>query len=115
MNKRLTPIKAIRKKCLGCSENLDEIRNCPCSESDGAIEKCFLYPYRMGKRPKVKPEYTPIKSIRKYCLWCCGGSPSLVKECPVTNCPLWRYRLGKRPTGVGDSDEIPLQSEKTAV
>jgi hypothetical protein len=43
---RLTPIKAIRKKCLDCSCNqVSEVRECP-------ITKCSLYPYRMGRRPK---------------------------------------------------------------
>ena len=40
-----TPIKAIRKKCLDCTNGqYDEIRNC-------SVKKCALYPYRMGKRP----------------------------------------------------------------
>ncbi len=112
MGKNLTPIKAIRRKCLGCSESMDDIKNCPCFENDGAIEKCFLYPYRMGKRPKIKSEYTPVKSIRKHCLWCCCGSFNLVKDCPVTDCPLWSYRLGKRPRGVSSCLRMPLQSEK---
>ena len=41
----LTPIKAIRAKCLDCSGGqYAEVRLCP-------IENCALYPYRMGKRP----------------------------------------------------------------
>ena len=44
-SKILTPIKAIRKKCLDCTNGqYDEIRNC-------SVKKCALYPYRMGKRP----------------------------------------------------------------
>lgn len=44
--KRLTPIKAIRAKCLDCSYGQpQEVRLCP-------IEKCPLFPYRMGHRPK---------------------------------------------------------------
>lgn len=43
---RLTPIKAIRAKCLDCCAGQPkEIRLCSC-------EKCPLYPYRMGHRPK---------------------------------------------------------------
>ena len=43
----LTPIKAIRAKCLECVCGLPkEIRLCSCTE-------CPLYPYRMGHRPKV--------------------------------------------------------------
>lgn len=42
----LTPIKAIRAKCLDCSNNqYSEIRECQ-------IKSCSLYPYRLGKRPK---------------------------------------------------------------
>jgi len=40
-----TPIKAIRKKCLDCSNSqTKEVRLCP-------VVECALYPYRMGKRP----------------------------------------------------------------
>jgi len=46
MSKTLTPIKAIRAKCLDCScEQVKEVRECQ-------IKDCFLYPYRMGRRPK---------------------------------------------------------------
>lgn len=42
----LTPVKAIRAKCLDCSGgSYDEVRNCP-------IKDCTLYPYRLGHRPK---------------------------------------------------------------
>ena len=42
----LTPVKAIRAKCLDCCcGNTAEVRRCP-------AVKCALYPYRMGKRPK---------------------------------------------------------------
>ena len=47
--KRLTPIKAIRAKCLECScGNNAEVREC-------VIPDCPLYPYRMGKNPYIKP------------------------------------------------------------
>lgn len=42
----MTPMKAIRAKCLDCMcGNSAEVRRCPC-------ENCPLYPYRFGKRPK---------------------------------------------------------------
>jgi len=42
----LTPVKAIRKKCLDCTgEQPREVRLCP-------ITNCPIYPYRMGRRPK---------------------------------------------------------------
>lgn len=44
-NERLTPIKAIRQRCLDCSGGSNkEVRLCSCKD-------CALYPYRMGKRP----------------------------------------------------------------
>ena len=43
---RLTPIKAIRKKCLECCKGqVKEVREC-------SIKKCALWAYRHGHRPK---------------------------------------------------------------
>jgi len=49
MSIRLTPLKAIRKKCLKwCSNNsYKEVECCP-------IKDCPLYPYRFGKNPARK-------------------------------------------------------------
>jgi hypothetical protein len=45
----MTPIKAIRIKCLDCSaESEKEVRLCP-------ILTCSLYPFRMGKNPNISP------------------------------------------------------------
>ena len=44
--KVLTPLKAIRAKCIECScGQTKEIKLCN-------LKNCPLYPYRMGKRPK---------------------------------------------------------------
>ena len=44
--KILTPLKAIRAKCVDCCcGNKAEVRRC-------TAEKCNLHPYRMGHRPK---------------------------------------------------------------
>ena len=49
---KLTPIKAIRKKCLECScGSSNEVRVCP-------IVDCALYAYRFGKRPKAEESIT---------------------------------------------------------
>jgi len=46
--KRLTPIKAIRAKCLDCSGGQpSEVRRC-------GIEDCPLLPYRFGNNPNRK-------------------------------------------------------------
>ena len=48
---KITPIKAIRAKCLECScGSFFEIANCP-------IKKCALYAYRFGHRPKDEEIY----------------------------------------------------------
>jgi hypothetical protein len=45
MNRRQTPLKAIRLKCLDCSgDSTKEVRLCP-------IKDCPIYMYRMGRNP----------------------------------------------------------------
>lgn len=52
--KRISPLKAIRLKCLDCScGSSNEVKLCP-------VEKCPLYPFREGHNPfKAKRKYTP--------------------------------------------------------
>lgn len=46
--KRLTPLRAIRAKCMDCSNNqIFEVRDC-------VITKCPLWDYRMGHNPNRK-------------------------------------------------------------
>lgn len=92
MGVELTPVKAIRKKCLSCAENAAEVKRCE-------ITDCALYEFRMNTRPKGS---RPLKAIRKECLDCMGGSSNLVKECNIEKCPLYVYRSGHRPKGVAD-------------
>ena len=48
----MTPLRAIRAKCLDCmGGNAAEVRRCP-------SESCPLYPYRMGHNPNVQRELT---------------------------------------------------------
>lgn len=51
--KRISPLKAIRLKCLDCScGSSNEVKLCP-------VEKCPLYPFREGHNPFIqKREYT---------------------------------------------------------
>lgn len=49
MAKLLTPVVAIRQKCLDCSESFKSVKYCP---SDGIHSKeCPLWLYRFGSRP----------------------------------------------------------------
>ncbi len=44
----MTPMKAIRAKCLDCcGEHAKEVRLCPC-------ENCSLHPFRLGRNPNIK-------------------------------------------------------------
>lgn len=48
---KLTPMKAIRKKCLECSGgSYQEVSLCP-------IKTCTLYAYRSGHRPTDEQEH----------------------------------------------------------
>lgn len=47
--KILTPLRAIRAKCVDCSAgSMKEVREC-------VMLDCPLYPYRLGKSPNRKP------------------------------------------------------------
>jgi hypothetical protein len=46
-------------------------------------------------------DMTPVRSIRLYCLDCCGDSPKEVRLCPCTDCTLFPFRLGKNPNRIG--------------
>ncbi len=49
---KLTPMKAIREKCLDCcSRQTKEVRNC-------VITSCPLWSYRTGHRPKAEETTT---------------------------------------------------------
>lgn len=50
--KRLTPMKAIRLKCLDCCcGSPNEVKMC-------TVERCPLYQFRDGHNPNIKKEYT---------------------------------------------------------
>jgi len=48
----MTPLEAIRAKCLDCAYNTTEVKMCT------AI-KCPLHAFRFGKNPYMKRELTP--------------------------------------------------------
>lgn len=39
----------------------------------------------------------PVKTIRAFCIDCCGGSTNEVKLCTAPKCALYPFRLGKNP------------------
>lgn len=49
MADHITPIKAIRLKCLDCVlGSSQEVELCPCEKN------CALWPFRFGKNPNIK-------------------------------------------------------------
>ncbi len=96
--KLVTPRKAIRRICIKCVGGFPDVRNCggdKCLGGQGDEKGiCYFFPFRLGKgRPSVK-------TIRKFCLECMGGSSKLVAGCG-SDCPLHPYRLGKHPKRAG--------------
>jgi len=87
--KRLTPRQAIREHCINCVGGASAIHDCRGDQlSDGP---CIFFRYRIsGGRP-------PVRLIRKFCLYCRGGSRKLVRECSSTACAFLPYRMGKNP------------------
>ncbi len=57
MQKKLTPMKAIRLKCLDCccGQKL-EVKLCPSVD-------CPLHPFRMGHRPEEIPTYETGREV----------------------------------------------------
>lgn len=49
---------------------------------------------------------TPLKSIRKYCTWCCNDQYKEVLLCPAENCPLWKCRTGRKTQGASSSLKV---------
>jgi hypothetical protein len=59
---------------------------------------------------------TPLRALRRHCLWCCKGSTNEVKLCSAKRCPLWAFRFGRRPTledkaAIADVKLYPLELE----
>lgn len=59
MEYKMSPVKAIRQKCLECGEgSANEVKLCP-------VECCPLYPFRFGKNPyRQKRELTDEQRAR---------------------------------------------------
>ena len=76
--------KAIRLKCLGCSEDEpSQVRHCP-------ITGCSLYPYRSG-RGKQDPKERD-RAIKAHCMYCKMDHLREIIECCYQECPLYEFR-----------------------
>jgi hypothetical protein len=85
--KKLNRRKAIRERCLICSDwSPKEVKKCKFSD-------CPLIQFRTGKGHQNATDRSMV--IRDYCKWCAIDQASEVRLCPSTDCPLWSYRKTK--------------------
>jgi hypothetical protein len=89
-----TPLRAIRLKCLDCSNNQPlEVKNC-------TITDCPLYYYRLGKNPKRKGMGNPeaFKKYRESQAKNCGlADPDKPHDFKTKNERKEAHRPGTRP------------------
>jgi hypothetical protein len=102
----VTPLKAIRKFCIQCVGTAGEVKKCGGDKMLGQGDpngQCWFYPYRMGRgRPSVK-------TIRKHCLECTGGSRKLVAQCIDFDCPVYIFRFGRNPNRCRNEANSPVE------
>lgn len=101
---KVTTLKVIRGFCLHCvGDSPKEVKDCTAGNGNQEYYQCPLYPFRLGHRPEEKVGLTPIKSVRKHCLDCCGENRKEVSNCSgetkwgdLLQCPLYPFRKGRR-------------------
>ena len=94
--KKISRVKAIRLRCIDCSDGIKDRQNCPHA-------KCELWPFRMGKLPQGN---SPKRAIKQYCAWC-SNSPYEVKNCTDKTCALYAF-IDRTPI-----DVPPINREST--
>ncbi len=103
--RKLNRRKAIRERCLNCSNWVPKkILGC-------TFENCSLFPFRMGKgNQNAKAR---AKAIRDFCRWCMNSQTSEIYKCRSITCSLYPYRKSRVDRSV-DLDLI-LKTEHIAV
>ena len=96
MASKLTPMQAVRKTCLYCAGTSQGVRECDGQLEDwgGKPMTCPLHPLRFGRRVKG---ISPVKAIRRRCLWCSYRQLKVIEDCPEPECLSYPYRFGVRP------------------
>ncbi len=91
MGSDLTPLQAVRLKCLDCADgSRGEVKEC-------AVQGCELWPYRFGRQPEegVKAASTAARAIKAKCVACNGPDFSgCGKE--FEWCPLLQYITARK-------------------
>jgi len=94
----MTPLQAVRKKCLLCmAGSAREVEACH-------LEDCPLWIFRFGNKRQNTNGERALKSIKKYCFECSVFDWAEVKNCNIADCPLFKFRMGKNPnrSGIGN-------------
>jgi hypothetical protein len=95
-----TPLKTIRKNCIECCNgSSNEVELCQ-------VAQCKLYPFRYGKKPKIKIEGSALQNIKKHCYECSIKNHATVRNCHIPECALYIYRLGHNPKRAGMGGNI---------
>ncbi len=94
----LTPLQAIRAKCLDCADTWYEVKKC-------SFTNCPTHLLRLCNNiPKGRSR---VRAIRKYCVdKCMNGMKKEVKQCPSTSCPFYKFRMGKNPNRARRLDKL---------
>lgn len=106
----MTPKEAMREYCKQClntvQHSTEKVRDC--GGDKAGCGPCPFYPYRLKR--------VSVKTFRKNCLYCQGGSRSNIDDCPVQGCPCWDYRSGRSlSTGrKGNPESLRKYHEKVA-
>jgi len=128
-NLPLTPLQAIRAKCLWCCYgSAHEVSLCP-------AKACPSWPFRFGNKPgdeliaeqgdtplhplewpMTAAEFqagrpSPLKAIKSKCLDCSGASKSEVGNCAFNDCALHPFRQGKNPNRTYSPEERARRAE----
>ena len=128
----LTPLRAIRNKCLWCCNgSTNEVALCPATS-------CSSWPFRFGHRPTdeiiaaqgdtlLHPlecrmtaaqfhagRHSALMAIKRKCFDCSGASKSEVRNCAFKDCALHPFRQGKNPNRTYRPEERVRRAEHLA-
>ena len=128
----LTPLQAIRQKCLWCCDGAThEVALCP-------AKVCPIWPFRFGRKPTAEiiadqgdtplhplewrikaahfhaDRHSALRAIKRKCLDCSGAAKSEVRNCAFKDCALHPFRQGKNPNRTYSSDERARRSQHLA-
>jgi hypothetical protein len=128
----LTPLGAIRKKCLWCCNgSTSEVALCPATS-------CSSWPFRFGHKPTDETiadqgdtllhplesrmtaaqfhtgRHSVLMAITRKCFDCSGASKSGVRNCAFADCALHPFRQGKNPNRTYRPEERVRRAEHLA-